>query len=232
MRVFSVLAMVSLLAAPQPQAAVMQPGASVEWAIEIYESPTSAPPPEVAGPQGKRLYAGTLKAPLGQEVRQFIPVGNQGKDASQIRGISLLLASKAADAGFETRMSVDTNLPFGDYDQKKDPVWLRAQTTWTAAAGAKQFITESTLASTITPTVAPTTTTSTDSSVARQAAGVAVDAGVDAASSRLPGGSYLSSVGGLFNRNGSPQPRKTVLLFVVTASPVAKTGDVRTPPVS
>jgi hypothetical protein len=99
---FTVLAMVGLLAVPRPQAAVMQSSASVEWAVEIYESPTSAPPPDVAGPQGKKLYAGTLRAPLGQELRQFIPVGNQGKNASQVRGISILLSSKPADAGFET----------------------------------------------------------------------------------------------------------------------------------
>ncbi len=228
MRMFTVLAMVGLLAVPRPQAAVMQSSASVEWAVEIYESPTSAPPPDVAGPQGKKLFAGTLRAPLGQELRQFIPVGNQGKNASQVRGISILLSSKPADAGFETRLTVDTNLPFGQYDQKKDPVWLRAHTTWSAAAGAKEFITESTLASTIAPTVAPATT-STEPSIAREAAGVAADAGVDAAAARIPGGSYIPSVGGLFNRNSTPQPRKTVLLFVVTTSPVAQPAGVRTP---
>ena len=117
---------------------------------------------------------------------------------------------------------------FGQYDQKKDPVWLRAHTTWSAAAGAKEFITESTLASTIAPTVAPATA-STEPSIAREAAGVAADAGVDAAAARIPGGSYIPSVGGLFNRNSTPQPRKTVLLFVVTTSPVAQPAGVRTP---
>lgn len=227
MRVFAVVAMVGLLIAPRPQAAVAQSGASVEWAVEVYESPTSAPPPDVAGPQGKKLFAGTLRAPLGQELRQFIPVGSQGKDASQIRGISILLSSKSADASLETRLTVDTNLPFGQYDQKKDPVWLRAHTTWSAAAGTKKFITESTLASTIAPTVAPANT-STEPSLAREAAGVAVDAGVDVASSRLPGGSYIPSLGGLFNRSSTPQPRKTVLLFVVTTTPVAQADGVRT----
>jgi hypothetical protein len=118
-------------------------------------------------------------------------------------------------------------LPFGQYDQKKVGLAPRAH-DMVGRGGRKEFITESTLASTIAPTVAPATT-STEPSIAREAAGVAADAGVGAAAARIPGGSYIPSVGGLFNRNSTPQPRKTVLLFVVTTSPVAQPAGVRTP---
>jgi hypothetical protein len=174
------------------------------------------------------LFAGTLRAAPGAEVRQYVPVGERTGNPEKDRGISIMLTARAADAGLETRLTVDTNLPFGPYEQKKNPVWLRSQSTYSAAPGAKQFIGEATLAGTITPTVAPPTN-STEPSTAARATVTVVDTGVNVATGRVPGAGYIPSVGGLFNRSSSPKPRKTVLLFVVTASLAGQTPQGHAP---
>jgi len=218
MELLLVLALAGVMAAPEPPPASAQaPTQAVEWVVEIYESPAGAPPPDVAGPQGKRLFAGTLRAAVGAEIRQFVLVGQKNSDPAKDRGISIMLTSRAADAGLETRLTVDTNLPFGQYDQKKNPVWLRSQTTYSAAPGAKHFVGEVLLAGSITPTVAPPTT-STEPSTAGRVADIGVDRGVSVAAGHIPGAGYIPSLGGLFNRSSTPKPRQTVLLFVVTAS--------------
>jgi len=217
MTMLALLWMAGVLATTEPQVATPPAsGPAVEWVVEIYESPAGAPPPDVAGPQGTRLYAGTLKAPLGAEVRQFVQVGEKNSDPAKNKGISILLTSKAAGDGLETRLTVDTNLPFGPYDQKKNPVWLRSQASYTAAPGKTQFVTERTLSEHITSTVAPPDTSSGPSTAAKAAD--VVDTGANVAYPYVPGAGYVPSVGGLFSRNSSPKPRKTVLLFVITAT--------------
>jgi len=188
---------------------------SIEYLVEIYESPSSAPPPEAVGPQGTRLYMARLRTGVGREVRQFVNVGP--KTAKPPRGISLGLTPRVQGSDIQTVAVVDTNLPVGPYEQKQDPVWLRCTVNFTVSAGQTRFVNEQELASSATPTGAPPSESS-GSGTGAKVADVAVGVGQGIATANVPGASYIPSFGGIFGGGGSGQPkaRKTMLLIVLT----------------
>jgi hypothetical protein len=208
-------------AAPPPVAGRDQAAQVVEYLVEIYESPTSAPPPEVAGPQGRRLFIGTLRAPLGAEAREYVPAGEPAaNDASKMRGISIALSSARAGTGLRTTMVVDTNLPFGTYDQKQQTVWVHAQTVFTTASGATQYVLEPVLTRTATASAAPPPASS-GPGIAGRVAETVVAAGQSAASAHVPGASHVPPLGGIVRGGGgggsaAPKPRPTILVFAIT----------------
>lgn len=200
---------------PPPVESAAPSQATVEYLIEVYESPSSAPPPDVAGPQGRRLFIGTIKGNLGEEVRHFVPVGEATSDPAKMRGISIAFTSRLAEALLETEMIVDTNLPFGPYDQKKDPVWLRARTSFAVQPGARQYVPEAALAQGIEPSMAPPGAGG-EPGAGDRAAQAVVEAGVNATIGRTPIAGFLPPAGDVIGQNRSPRPRPTALLFVVT----------------
>lgn len=190
--------------------------AAVEYQVDLYESPSSAPPPQVMGPQGTRLYSGRLRTSMGREVQQIITVGKSRTPAT-MRGLRVALTPSLSGADLETAVVVDTNLPLGPYDQAKKPVWLRSQLSFTAQSGQIRYITEAELAGSAAPTTAPAMESSTGSNAGGVVAGAAVDMGTSAVGSRA--GVYIPSLGGLFSGGGGnrqPKQRPTVLLIVVT----------------
>ena len=200
--------------APSPAADWSTPVGSgaVEYLVEIYESPASAPPPEVAGPQGKRLYIGRLRSDSGVEVRQLIKLAG-GTSANTLRGLSIGLTPSLVNNAIHTAVVVDTNLPVGKYDQK-NPVWLRCALAFTLSPGQTRFIPEVELARSAAP-VAPVPPPGTSPGNAGRVAGQVIDTGAAVAGVSIP------SFGGLLGGSQSPsQPkaRKTTLLIVVTPS--------------
>ena len=190
-------------AAASPSAAVTAPApgtqgeGSIEYLVAIYESPSTAPPPEVAGPQGKRLYQARLRTEPGREVRQTITVGGtQNADPAQMRGLSLALTPRVRGEVIDSTLVFDTNLPIGRYEQK-DPVWLRSQVRVSGANGVTQYVTEQALAAAAKPTGAAPPA-SGGPSPATRAAGAAVKDGVSTATRAVPGSQYVPSLGGLF----------------------------------
>jgi hypothetical protein len=201
----------------------------VEYTIDIYESPVSAPPPEVMGPQGKKLQSLKLRTAVGTSAQQLFmaepPAAGKDKNKkdaapAQPSGIHIALTpEEVAGSDIRSRMVVTTNLPLGSFEQKGTPVWVRAQVPVTGRAGAPMYVTELQLAGAAEATVY-VPWTSGGGGKAQAAAGVAIGAG-SAAASTLPGGSYLPGLGGLFGGGGGGQKmRPTVLLLVVTAREV------------
>lgn len=195
---------------------------SIEYQVELYESPSSGPPPEVRGPQGTRLYATRLRTQGGTEVQQVITVGKQEGSPANLRGIRVALTPTVTGAGIQTAVVIDTNLPLGQYDQKNNPVWLRSRVSFSGQAGQTRYITEAELARTASPTGAAPTEAS-GSNGGRRAAGTVVDAGTNIATTAT--GVQIPALGGLFGggSSGKPQPkqRPTMLLIVVTPTLVA-----------
>ena len=205
------------LPAQQPAASTggAAPAATVEYLIEIYESPAGAPPPEVAGPQGRKIYSGILRATAGQQTRQYIGVGPQ--TAKPPRAISIGVTPTIDGAQISTAAVIDTNLPLGHYEQKSDPVWLRSAINFAGAAGQAHFVGELELADVARPATAPPAEIP-GSGTAGKVADAAIDVGTRAAAGNVPGASYIPGFGSLFGGGGSGQPKakKTMLLFVFT----------------
>ena len=200
--------------APSPAADWSTPAGSdtVEYLVELYESPASAPPPEVAGPKGKRLYIGRLRSDPGVEVRQLITLAG-GTSANALRGLSIGLTPSLVNNAIHTAVIVDTNLPVGKYDQK-NPVWIRCALAFTGRPGQTRFISEVELARSAAP-VAPPASPGTSQGNAGRVAGQVIDTGAAVAGVSIP------SFGGLLGSSQSPsQPkaRQTTLLIVVTPS--------------
>ena len=200
---------------------------AIEYVIALYESPSSAPPPEVAGPQGKRLLEARLRTDPGREVRQTIAVGGkQSANPALMRGLSIALTPRVRGDAIDSTLVFDTNLPIGRYDQK-NPVWLRSQVRVSGANGATQYVTEQTLAAAAKPTGTPPPSPSGSSGGAR-AAGAAINDGVSTATRAVPGSRYVPSLGGLFGgtAKGASQPkaRPTMLLLVITPAVVGPIG--------
>lgn len=201
----------------EPSAAVGN--GAIEYLVEIYETPTSAPPPEVAGPQGKKLFTARLRTDVGIEVRQLVNVGPKTATPAQMRGISIGLTPSTSEGSIQTEAVIDTNLPLGPYEQKKNPVWLRCTASFESRPGQARYLNEHELAGSAQPVGAPPATGS-GSSAGGRAAATAIDAGTQAATSHVPGGAYIPSFGGLFGGGGSSEPkvRPTMLLIVITPS--------------
>jgi hypothetical protein len=180
----------------------------IEYLVEVYESPAAAPPPEVAGPQGQRLFMGRLRAAAGRETRHYIPVGPT--TAKPPRAISIGLTPAVSGNTIQTMVVLDTNLPLGPYDQKKNPVWLRSLIDFSVRTGQTRFLTEREMASTAAPSGAPPTV-STGPSTGAKVAGTAATVGAGMA------GVYVPSFGGIFGGGGGqPKARPTTLLIVLT----------------
>lgn len=194
---------------------------SIEYQIEIYESPATAPPPEVMGPQGTRLFSGRLIASPGTEAQQVVTVGDKPSSPAAMKGIRVAVTPTISGSAIQSAVVIDTNLPVGQYAQQKTPVWLRSQLAITSASGQKRYITEADLARVATPTGAPPASTNTGGSGAGgRLAATAADAGASAVSSAT-GVGYIPSLGGLFGGGGGnkqPKARPTMLLIVVTAT--------------
>ncbi|MCX6552468.1 MAG: pilus assembly protein N-terminal domain-containing protein [Acidobacteria bacterium] len=188
--------------------------AAVEYLIEVYESPAAAPPPDVAGPQGARLFLGRIRAPLGSEVRQYVPIGPQS--ATPPRAISIGLTPLLSGNNVRTLAVIDTNLPVGSYDQKKNPVWLRSTADFTVRPGQTRYLSEAELARTVAPTGAPPTS-ATGSSAGARVAGAAADA----VASNVPGGSNIPSFGGIFGGGSGSQPKARATTLLIVLTPVA-----------
>lgn len=200
---------------------------SIEYLVEIYESPTSAPPPEVAGPQGKRLFQARLRTDVGREVRHMVTVGSApNAPPAQMRGMSLGFTPRVTENTIETSMVVDTNLPIGDYEQKKNPVWLRCTVEFSTPNNRTRYVSEFELAATAQPAAAPPAAggPSTGSRVAVGAAQTGV--GV-AASHAGTAGAFIPGIGSLFGGGGGGQPkaRPTLLMIVVTPAIIGPIKD-------
>ena len=202
--------------APAPAPLASAPAAAVEYLIEIYESPSTAPPPEVAGPQGRKVYSGTVRATAGQQTRQYIGVGPQ--TAKPPRGISIGVTPTIDGAQIRTAAVIDTNLPLGSYEQASNPVWLRSAIDFAGSAGQARFVGEQELASCARPTSAPPAESS-GGGTAGKVADAAIGAGANVASVSVPGASYIPGLGGLFGGGSQPKAKKTMLLFVFTPRP-------------
>jgi hypothetical protein len=216
-----------------PAAAMPPPGTvgegTIEYFVAIYESPSSGPPPEVAGPQGKRLLEARLRTDPGREVRQTITVGQtQNADPAVMRGLSIALTPRVRGDVIESTLVFDTNLPIGSYEQKKDPVWLRSQIRVSGVNGATQYITEHALAAAAKPTGAAPPPPSRGGGAGSKVVGAAVNDGVSTATRSLPGSQYVPSLGGLFGGGSKaasqPKVRPTMLLLVITPAIVGPIG--------
>lgn len=202
-------------AAPAAVPAPSEP--AVDYLIEVFESPSNAPPPEVSGPQGKRLFVGQLTAVAGHEVRQLIDVPMPGTNSSQMRSLSIGVTPTIGADLIQTAVVVDTNLPIGSYDQTKDPVWLRCTVNFTGRSAQTRFLYESELARTAEPAFAPPSVGGEPGTGAK-AADAAVAAGQAAAARHIPGASNVPSVGAIVSTGGDTRPkaRPTVLLIAIT----------------
>ena len=221
---------------PKPPGDVVPPGVAtgtvgvIEYSVDIYESPVSAPPPEVMGPQGKKLYTLKLRTPVGSPAQQLFlaeppPAGKEkdkqkGAAPAQPSGIHVALTpDEVAGSDIRSHMVVTTNLPLGSFEQKGTPVWIRAQVPVVGRAGTPVYVTELQLAGTAESTVF--VPWASGSSKGQAVAGAAVNAGSTAMSTMAgSAGAYLPGLGGLFGGGGGQKMRPTVLVLVVTATEV------------
>jgi len=199
----------------------------VEYSIDIYESPVSAPPPDIAGPQGRKLHTLTLRTPIGTPAQQLFvaepspPAKEKDKQKeaapAQPAGINISLTpEEVAGPDIRSRMVVTTNLPLGSFEQKGTPVWIRAQVPVVGRAGTPVYVTELQLATSAESTVF--VPWSSGSSKAQAMAGAGVNAGSTAMTTMTgSAGAYLPGLGGLFGGGGGQKMRPTVLVLVVTA---------------
>jgi hypothetical protein len=116
---------------------------SVEYLVELYEAPASGPPPEVVGPQGRRLFLGRLRSDPGIEVRHLVKLSGSGTaGAGAERTFSIGLTPTVTAGSIQTAVVVDTDLPLGAADPRKPPVWIRATLTFACRPGQSRFIRE------------------------------------------------------------------------------------------
>lgn len=201
--------------APVPPAATPAPNApagagAIDYAVELYETPVSAPPPEVAGPQGRKLYSGRLRTDPDIEVRHLVSFGpNATGGAAAQQGFSIGLVPSLKGTAIQTSLTVDTNLPIGQYDQSKNPIWIRATLTFSSRSGQTRYVLEAELAKTARPAMGapqPSAAPGAGSKVG----GYVLDAGAAAAGLPAPqargGGSQ------------APRPRSTQFVLVITPS--------------
>jgi hypothetical protein len=189
----------------------------IEYAVEIWESPVSAPPPEVMGPQGKKLQTIKLRTAVGSPAQQLFMTA---PPPAQPSGIHVALTpDEVAGSDIRSHMVVTTNLPLGSFEQKGTPVWIRAQVPVVGRAGTPVYVTELQLATTAESTVF--VPWASGSSKGQAVAGAAVNAGSTAMSTMAgSAGAYLPGLGGLFGGGGGQKMRPTVLVLVVTATEV------------
>lgn len=179
---------------------------SFEYLVELYETPVTAPPPEVAGLQGKKLYGGRLRTDPGIEVRHLIQIAPAGEGSPQ-RGFSIGLVPSLVGAGIQTVLTVDTNLPFGAYDQAKTPVWIRATTTFTNRSGQTRYVLEAELAKTAKPAMGMAQPAPAPGA-ASKVGGYVLDAGASAAGLPSPQARGGSAQG--------PRPRSGQFVLAIT----------------
>lgn len=199
--------------------------------LELFESPASAPPPEVLGPQGKSLFRTRLRTTSGVAIRQFISAAQPPPDKNartpvaspDVSGISIELRPTVGKSGIATDMVVDTNLPIGATPAAGAPRWVRATLKFSVQPGETHYVTESELAKSLKQGAStPARTGSGGGSVIGDVVGTAAGR----AASDVPGGEYIPAIGGIFRRRGGGTSKKTnakaevvdesVLVIVVT----------------
>jgi hypothetical protein len=126
----------------------------VDYDLELIETSSSAPPPEVMGPQGRSLFKTRLSTTPGTSVRQFVTA--EGATAptagSPVTGISIGVRP-TVDAGgrIRTALVVDTNLPIGRPGAGATTQWARAQLEFTVGAGETRYLSERELGALLKP---------------------------------------------------------------------------------
>lgn len=200
------------------------PAALVEYEIELLEASTQFRSGSYRlgiEPSGRRLYLGTVAAPIGAAGEIFIggvsvagaEKPKSGKAIEQ--GIRLTLRPQAPDPSgrFKTAVLVETNLPF-ESDVYDPATWRRARWEFTTVPEEPFAITGAELLAA--PDLPPTPSANrgrTPSAVSRLP-------GV----SSLPGTEFVPVFGSLFGSSSYKQ-RKTQLLVIIRPRLVRREGD-------
>ncbi len=177
-----------------PAAAAGLGGGRVEYRVDLYQQSAMAPPPEVMGPQGTKIFGTTLTAFQGQSARELIVADPGGRSADggtrPMSGLSIEVTPTISGGTISTVMTIDTNLPIGVRDTPGPHPWRRAQLQFEVGAGATRYMTEQELAGLMSSAGSPSP------SVAGGGAGqVGVAGGV-------PGSQVVPVIGGLFRLGG------------------------------
>lgn len=134
-----------------PPGATGSGGGRVEYRIELYQQSALAPPPEVMGPQGTRIFGTTVTAFQGRAARELLVADPGGRTSDGgtrgMSGLSIEVTPTIAGSTISTTMTVDTNLPIGLRDRPGPHPWRRAQLQFDVQAGTTRYVTEQELAS-------------------------------------------------------------------------------------
>jgi hypothetical protein len=212
-------------AAPSASSAGARPAGSalmsrIDYELELFETMSDAPPPEVMGPQGRSLLKARVSTTAGTAVRQFISVDGGGAPpaaAGSVSGISIGLRPAVEPGGrVRTALVLDTNLPIGRSGTGGPVQWARAQLEFTVSAGETRYLTERELGQLLKPY-------SLGADATRGAAGNPAGAGAKLAIPGPAGDGVQAArgLGSLFARRGAPRNPKApapepVLLIVIT----------------
>ena len=192
-------------AAPAPTAGA---GSRVDYRIELYEQSALAPPPEVMGPQGTRIFSTTLTAYDGRAARELFVADQGGRtpegQARPMSGLSIELTPSLQGGTIGTSMTIDTNLPIGGARDAAGPhPWRRAQLDFQIQAGATRYVTEQELAGLMTgPGSANPGFAGGGSGFGGTVAAVGEAAGQAGMAAGVEGAQMVPAIGGLFRLGG------------------------------
>ena len=122
---------------------------SIDYNVELVQSPASAPPPDVLGPIGTVLFKTRLSVPFGTLVRQFVSAGTgqaparDAMAAAAVVGLSIgVHPAIEPDGRIRTSVVVDTNLPVGGMNPAATPAWRRGVLEFVHARTQSLYLTE------------------------------------------------------------------------------------------
>lgn len=197
-----------------PEAAGAATG-RVDYRIELYEQSALAPPPEVMGPQGTRIFSTTVTAYDGRAARELFVAEQGGRtpdgQTRPMSGISIELTPSLQRGAIATSMTIDTNLPMGTARDAAGPhPWRRAQLDFQIQAGATRYITEQELAGVMSgPGSAPPGVAGGGSGIGGTVAAVGEAAGQAGIAAGIEGAQMVPAIGGLFRLGGGRSSPRT-----------------------
>jgi hypothetical protein len=183
---------------------------SMDYSVELMQSPASAPPPDVLGPVGTVIFKTRLSVPVGTLVRQFVAAGAgqpSGREAAGVVGISIgVHPALEPDGRLRTSLVVDTNLPVGRVNAGEAPVWRRGVMEFVHGRAQSLYVTERDLDAAF----------GRDSAAATELLGRS-PAGGSSAEARA-GNEALGAMfrGGPDSRDAAKRGRESVLVIVIT----------------
>lgn len=202
----------------------------LEYVLELIQSSTGAPPPDVVAPQGQRLFSARLSVSLGATVRQLLTVGSAGIQAGTpsnagagLVGLSVRLKPTLDDSGaVQTHLIVDTNLPIGGAVPGV-PRWRRAQFDFQGDAGETHYVTEQELAEGFAQMAPAADVPVSNGPGAGAVVGGVLQTAAGVMPSAVPGGEYVQAVAGLsslFAGRGPSGPAREAPKVVASNAPV------------